>query len=63
MYVQTKMNAFSEKILKGNILIPDVKSYTKSAVFTLGKTHKTTGYWSHGIQVCFIYILNIFILN
>lgn len=63
MYVQTKMNAFSEKILKGNILIPDVKSYTKSAVFTLGKTHKTTGYWSHGIQVCFIYILNLFILN
>lgn len=35
----------------GNFLIPDVQSYTKSAVFSLGKTSETTGYWTHGIQV------------
>lgn len=45
------MNAYSAKIMAGNILVPDVESYTKSAVFSLGKTSETTGYWSHGIQV------------
>jgi len=31
--------------------MPDVESYTKFAVFTLGKSSQTTGYWSHGLQV------------
>lgn len=30
---------------------PDVVSYTKSAVFLLGKTDYTSGYWSHGLQL------------
>jgi 17beta-estradiol 17-dehydrogenase / very-long-chain 3-oxoacyl-CoA reductase len=50
MFVQTKMNDYSTSVMKGNILVPDVESYTKSAVFTLGKSSRTTGYWSHGIQ-------------
>lgn len=50
MFVQTKMNDYSTSVMKGNILVPDVESYTKSAVFTLGKSSKTTGYWSHGLQ-------------
>lgn len=50
MFVQTKMNKYSTSVMKGSILVPDVESYTKSAVFTLGKSSKTTGYWSHGIQ-------------
>lgn len=53
MFVQTKMNDFSTTVMKGNILIPDVETYTRSAVFTLGKTSKTTGYWTHGLQVLF----------
>lgn len=53
MFVRTKMNDYSSTVMSGgNILIPDVQSYTKSAVFSLGKTNETTGYWSHGIQVC-----------
>lgn len=50
LYVQTKMNAFSTTVMKGSILIPNVEAYTRQAVFTLGKTSKTTGYWSHGLQ-------------
>lgn len=50
LFVQTKMNEYSTTVMKGSILVPDVKSYTKSAVFTLGKSSKTTGYWSHGLQ-------------
>lgn len=68
MFVQTKMNDFSTSVMRGNILIPDVESYTKSAVFTLGKSSKTTGYWSHGndifnsysvLQCKFYYLLGL----
>lgn len=45
------MNEYSTTVMAGSFLIPDVKSYTKSAIFCLGKTDATTGYWSHGIQV------------
>lgn len=52
MYVKTKMNNYSSSVMtSGNFLIPDVQSYAKSAVFSLGKTSETTGYWTHGIQV------------
>lgn len=51
MYVRTKMNNYSTTVMAGSILIPDAESYTKSAVFCLGKTNETTGYWTHGIQV------------
>lgn len=50
MFVRTKMNDYSTSVMKGSILVPDVESYTRSAVFTLGKSSKTTGYWSHGLQ-------------
>ncbi|TMW54889.1 hypothetical protein DOY81_000122 [Sarcophaga bullata] len=50
LFVVTKMNQYSETVMKGNILIPHVQSYTRSLVFTLGKTIETTGYWSHGLQ-------------
>ncbi|XP_065355735.1 inactive hydroxysteroid dehydrogenase-like protein 1 [Calliphora vicina] len=50
LFVVTKMNQYSDTVMKGNILIPHVQSYTRSLVFTLGKTVETTGYWSHGLQ-------------
>lgn len=51
MYVRTKMNNYSTTVSAGGILVPDVESFTKSAVFSIGRTSETTGYWTHGIQV------------
>lgn len=50
MFLVTKMNAFSERVMSGGLLIPSVESYTKSALFTLGKTARTNGWWSHSVQ-------------
>lgn len=51
-FVSTKLNSYSKEIMSGNILIPNVQTYGRSAVFTLGKSYETTGYWSHAVQVC-----------
>lgn len=50
MFLVTKMNAFSERVMSGGLLIPSVESYTKSMLFTLGKTSRTNGWWSHSVQ-------------
>ncbi|XP_037960400.1 hydroxysteroid dehydrogenase-like protein 1 [Teleopsis dalmanni] len=50
LFLVTKMNQYSNTVMKGGFLIPNVKSFTRSAVFTLGKTIETTGYWTHGLQ-------------
>ncbi|KAJ0181554.1 hypothetical protein K1T71_002276 [Dendrolimus kikuchii] len=50
MFVSTKMNAFSQRVMDGNMFIPDAPTYSKNAVALLGRITKTTGYWSHGIQ-------------
>lgn len=50
MFLVTKMNAFSDRVMSGGLLIPDVESYTKSALFTLGKSRRTNGWWSHAVQ-------------
>lgn len=50
LFLVTKMNEFSSAVMEGGFLIPDVKTYTKWAVFTLGKSCETTGYWVHGLQ-------------
>lgn len=52
MFVRTKMNEFSTTVMRGgNVFIPDVRAYTRSAVAALGRSGRTTGYWSHGVQV------------
>lgn len=51
LFVSTKMNSFSNKLLEGNFMVPDAETYAKHAVNTLGRVHNTTGYWLHGIQV------------
>lgn len=51
MFVQTKMNDFSTTVKAGNVFIPDVRSYTRSAVYCLGKSDVSTGFWAHGVQV------------
>lgn len=50
LFLVTKMNEFSSAVMKGGFLIPDVQTYTRWAVFTLGKSYETTGYWVHGLQ-------------
>lgn len=50
MFVITKMNNFSTTLMSGGILIPNAESYTKCALFTLGKTDQTNGFWTHSVQ-------------
>ncbi|XP_023942979.1 inactive hydroxysteroid dehydrogenase-like protein 1 [Bicyclus anynana] len=54
LFVSTKMNTFSQRLLDGNLLVPDAKTYTRYAICTLGRVQTTTGYWLHGIQYLFI---------
>uniref|UniRef100_A0A6B2EH03 Putative steroid dehydrogenase n=1 Tax=Phlebotomus kandelakii TaxID=1109342 RepID=A0A6B2EH03_9DIPT len=54
MFVVTKMNQYSERLMSSNIMIPNVEMYTRSMIFTLGKTDQTTGYWSHAVQYAFM---------
>lgn len=51
MFVSTKINQFSDKLMQSNFIVPNAKSYARYAVFMLGKADETTGYWSHGLQV------------
>ncbi|CAG4972649.1 unnamed protein product [Colias eurytheme] len=54
LFVATKMNVFSQRLLNGNSLVPDARTFARSAVNTLGRVSDTTGYWTHGIQYFFI---------
>lgn len=51
LYVSTKINAFSQRLMDGNLLVPDAATYARHAVATLGRVNNTSGYWLHGIQV------------
>lgn len=54
LFVSTKMNEFSQKLMDGNLLVPDAATYAKNAISTLGRVQTSTGYWLHGIQYFFI---------
>ncbi|CAF4872240.1 unnamed protein product [Pieris macdunnoughi] len=54
LFVSTKMNNFSQRLIDGNLLVPDAATYAQSAVHLLGRVQNTTGYWLHGIQYFFI---------
>lgn len=51
LFVSTKMNAFSHRLQKISLLVPDAEMYASSAINTLGVVNYSTGYWAHGIQV------------
>ncbi|XP_037886195.1 hydroxysteroid dehydrogenase-like protein 1 [Glossina fuscipes] len=53
-FVVTKMNQFSESLQQSSFFSPPAETYTRWAVFTLGKTKETTGYWTHAIAYCLI---------
>ncbi|OAD61328.1 Inactive hydroxysteroid dehydrogenase-like protein 1 [Eufriesea mexicana] len=52
-FVNTKMNAFSDRLQVSSILVPNAVTYAKNAITTLGKMDSSTGYWGHGIQKIF----------
>ncbi|XP_052851653.1 hydroxysteroid dehydrogenase-like protein 1 isoform X1 [Drosophila gunungcola] len=49
-FVVTKMNAYADRVMQGGLFFPNAYTYARSAVFTLGKTSETNGFWTHGIQ-------------
>ncbi|XP_073821617.1 hydroxysteroid dehydrogenase-like protein 1 [Musca autumnalis] len=49
--VKTKINGYSSWVRKGNLWIPSTEEYAKQAVYTLGKSSTTTGYFWHGIHM------------
>ncbi|XP_017155236.1 hydroxysteroid dehydrogenase-like protein 1 [Drosophila miranda] len=53
-FVVTKMNAYSERVMEGGWIFPNAHSYSRSAVFTLGKTSETNGFWVHSVQYFFM---------
>lgn len=61
LFVSTKMNSFSQKLLDGNLLVPDAATYAKYAVSTLGRVQDTTGYWLHGFQYAFVKLAPVWI--
>ena len=50
LFVVTNMNHFSTTIMSGGVFIPNAETYSRSAVWTLGKTNRTTGFWLHSLQ-------------
>ncbi|XP_058794465.1 inactive hydroxysteroid dehydrogenase-like protein 1 [Phymastichus coffea] len=61
LFVNTKMNAFSQRLQVSSLFVPDATTYAKNAVTTLGKVNSSTGYWAHGIQNFFTLIPPVWI--
>lgn len=53
MFINTKMNNFSNRLRETSLFVPDAQTYAKYAIKTLGVVDHSTGYWAHGIQVRF----------
>ncbi|XP_055310940.1 hydroxysteroid dehydrogenase-like protein 1 isoform X2 [Sitodiplosis mosellana] len=58
-FVRTKLHSYSTSLMAGNFFIPDIETYVRSAIFTLGKTNETTGYWPHAIQFALLKMLPV----
>ncbi|XP_044267593.1 hydroxysteroid dehydrogenase-like protein 1 [Tribolium madens] len=61
MFINTKMNHFSQTLRESSTFIPDASTYARHAVSTLGKMDESTGYWAHGIQYFFTSIPPVWI--
>lgn len=48
-YVVTRLTGFSTFLRSANFIVPDPEAYASNAVRTIGYSHRTTGFWSHGI--------------
>ncbi|KAK9305439.1 hypothetical protein QLX08_003562 [Tetragonisca angustula] len=49
-FVNTNMNAYSDRLQVSSIFVPNPTTYAKNAINTLGKVNSSTGYWIHEIQ-------------
>lgn len=50
-FVVTKINSYSSVIMRGGLTIPTAETYARWAVFTLGRTKHTSGYFWHAIEI------------
>lgn len=49
-FINTKMNAFSDRLQVTTFLVPNSTIYAKNAIATLGIMDSAVGYWGHAIQ-------------
>ncbi|XP_025835919.1 inactive hydroxysteroid dehydrogenase-like protein 1 [Agrilus planipennis] len=61
LFLNTKMNQFSNRLQESGLFVPDAETYAKSAVNLLGRVDHTTGYWAHGIQYFFTTLAPVWI--
>ncbi|XP_075045004.1 inactive hydroxysteroid dehydrogenase-like protein 1 [Mixophyes fleayi] len=54
-FVVTKMVAYADVFTKKSLLVPLANEYARSAVRTIGRSLRTTGHWSHNIQMAMGY--------
>lgn len=50
-YVATNLTKFSDYIGRPSPLVPNAQTFVRSALSTLGICDRTTGYWSHELQL------------
>ena len=50
-YIATNLTKFSDFIGRQSVLVPNAQTFVRSALSTLGICDRTTGYWSHELQV------------
>jgi 17beta-estradiol 17-dehydrogenase / very-long-chain 3-oxoacyl-CoA reductase len=53
-YIATNLTKFSDFIGRQSVLVPNAQTFVRSALSTLGICDRTTGYWSHELQVCLL---------
>lgn len=62
-YIATSLVRFSSFLQRPSFVVPDPERFVKSAIQTIGISNRTTGFWSHGLQVeSFIKIYFLFII-
>jgi len=50
-YIATNLTKFSDFIGRPSLLVPNAQTFVRSALSTLGVCNRTTGYWSHELQL------------
>lgn len=50
-YIATNLTKFSDFIGRQSVLVPNAQTFVRSALSTLGICDRTTGYWSHELQL------------
>lgn len=50
-YIATSLVRFSSFLQRPSFVVPDPERFVRSAIQTIGVSNRTTGFWSHGLQV------------